>query len=80
MLRFAAMRDTQPSRRQFLASGAVAAAATAVDAQGRQPVVAVDPAQPAARRLERADPRPDGHGLRSARARDSSRPRRRTSS
>jgi len=50
VLRFAAMRDTQPSRRQFLASGAVAAAATAVDAQGRQPVVAVDPAQPAARR------------------------------
>ena len=50
MVRFAPMRDTQPSRRRFLASGAVAAAATAVDAQGRQPVVAADPAQPAARR------------------------------
>jgi phosphoglycerate dehydrogenase-like enzyme len=44
------MRDMQPSRRQFLASGAVAAAATAVEAQGRQPVVVAEPAQPAPRR------------------------------
>jgi phosphoglycerate dehydrogenase-like enzyme len=52
MLRFAAMRDMPPSRRQFLASGAVAAAATAVDAQGRQPAVATEPVQPAPRRSD----------------------------
>jgi phosphoglycerate dehydrogenase-like enzyme len=46
------MRDMQPSRRQFLASGAVAAAATAVDAQGRQPVVVAEPAQPTPRRSD----------------------------
>src|SRR5262245_38582703 len=46
------MRDTQPSRRQFLASGAVAAAATAVDAQGRQPVVVAEPTQPKPRRSD----------------------------
>ena len=44
------MRDIQPSRRQFLATGAAAAAATTVDAQGRQPVVATEPPQPPARR------------------------------
>jgi phosphoglycerate dehydrogenase-like enzyme len=43
------MRDIQPSRRQFLASGAAAAAATTVSAQDRQPVVATEPAQPPAR-------------------------------
>ena len=65
------MRDTQPSRREFLASGAVAAAtATAVEAQGRQPVVGGRSGAARPARLERADPRPDGHGLRSARARE----------
>jgi phosphoglycerate dehydrogenase-like enzyme len=44
------MREIQPSRREFLASGAAAAAATTVDAQDRQPVVAVQPPQPPARR------------------------------
>ena len=44
------MRDIPPSRRQFLVTGAAAAAATTVDAQGRQPVVATEPAQPPARR------------------------------
>jgi hypothetical protein len=44
------MPDIPPSRRQFLATGGAAAAATTVDAQGRQPVVATEPAQPPARR------------------------------
>jgi phosphoglycerate dehydrogenase-like enzyme len=40
------MRDTQPSRRHFLASGAAAAATAAVEAQTAPPVVSTDPAQP----------------------------------
>jgi len=44
------MPDIPPSRRQFLATGTAAAAATTVDAQGRQPVVATETGQPQARR------------------------------
>jgi phosphoglycerate dehydrogenase-like enzyme len=44
------MREIQPSRREFLVSGAAAAATTTVDAQDRQAVVATQPAQPPARR------------------------------
>jgi phosphoglycerate dehydrogenase-like enzyme len=44
------MHEIQPSRREFLVSGAAAAAATTVDAQDRQPVITAQPAQPAPRR------------------------------
>lgn len=43
------MPDTNLSRRHFLASGAALAAATSAEAQSRQPVSSVEPAQPPAR-------------------------------
>jgi phosphoglycerate dehydrogenase-like enzyme len=44
------MRENQPSRREFLVSGAAAAAASTGDAQDRQAVVVTQPAQPPPRR------------------------------
>jgi phosphoglycerate dehydrogenase-like enzyme len=50
VLWFALMRDTQPSRRHFLATTAAVAAATTVDTETRLRAVAAGQAQPAAHR------------------------------
>jgi phosphoglycerate dehydrogenase-like enzyme len=46
VLRFRAMSDTDPSRRDFLASGAAFAAAATLQGQTRNPVIVAEPAQP----------------------------------
>ena len=49
MLRFRAMADNNPSRRDFLASSGAFAAVTTLTPQARQPVIVAEPAQPAPR-------------------------------